>query len=146
MDKKRQVLLAELTRVKKAFVEISDKVNHAVKKAYEALAVAHLEMGQEAVARLRYAEEIPLNGTTASLNEAHITWQAAKELLVAFADMQNKMHRLTQNIRKAQKRAAALGNIIIPTYEARIKYIESQLEERSRDELARLKIIKNKRH
>lgn len=84
----------------------------------------------------------PLAGTTVSLDMAFTTWQTAKEKLAALFDAENEWYTLTQNIRKTQKRAAALGNVIIPAYEARIAYIIAQLEERERDTLARLKLVK----
>ncbi|MCL2203911.1 MAG: V-type ATP synthase subunit D [Defluviitaleaceae bacterium] len=139
LDKKRQVLLAELRAAKARLHAVKAETSQAVGQAYEALAQAHLEMGRDAVHALRNQAHFPLAGTTASLDAAFFTWQRAKKWLVQLADAENSIYRLTQNIRKARKRAAALGNITIPTYETRIKYIQSQLEERSRDELARLK-------
>ena len=41
-------------------------------------------------------------------------------------------------IKKTQKKTSALGKITIPNLEARITYIEQQLEERERDEWVRL--------
>ncbi|MCL2500476.1 MAG: V-type ATP synthase subunit D [Defluviitaleaceae bacterium] len=144
MDKKRRILLTELRAAKKNFDAICAEADFAVHKAYEALEEVHLEMGRDAVERIRHEPRYSLAGTTASLDEAFLTWQRAKKTLVILFGALERIHYLTQGIRKAQKKAAALGNVTIPTYEARIRYIQSQLEERTRDELARLKAVKSR--
>ena len=48
-------------------------------------------------------------------------------------------------IKKTQKRANALKNIIIPKYGYTIKYITDSLEEKEREEFTRLKVIKNQK-
>ena len=83
-----------------------------------------------------------LNETTSTLDEAMLAWKKVGELIIKLAEAQITVYRLNMHILQAQKRAAALNNITIPTLEARIKYIQNQLEERERDELARLKVAK----
>ena len=82
--------------------------------------------------------------TTVSFDTAVFLWNKARELIVTWAAAENTLQRLNNHIKITQKRANALGNITIPMYEARIKYIQERLEERERDELARLKLVKNK--
>jgi len=83
-----------------------------------------------------------LSTTTVSLDEAVMAWNKAKDIIISWAAIENSVNRLNLHIKKTQKRANALGNITIPMYEARIKYIQERLEERERDELARLKLVK----
>ena len=52
-------------------------------------------------------------------------------------------YRLARNIKKTQKRANALKNITIPTYENLTKNITNALEEKDREEFTRLKVIKS---
>ena len=85
-----------------------------------------------------------LCNTTASFDEAVLAWQKSRELIVTWAAIENTIHQLNLHIKKTQKRANALKNITIPKYEARIKYIYERLEERERDELARLKTVKDR--
>ena len=80
-----------------------------------------------------------LSNTTVSLDEAVLAWEKVREHIVSWAVIENTVLRLKFHISKTQKRANALENITIPKYEARIKYIQERLEERERDELARLK-------
>ena len=143
MDKKHRVLLAELRTAKINLNEACALTERALEKSYHALGIAYMEMGRDAVERIRDSNHYSLAGTTASLDEAYFTWKEAKKALVIFADAQARVNRLTQNIHKLRKRAAALEKIIVPVYEDRIKYIQSQLDERGRDELVRLKVMRN---
>ena len=47
-----------------------------------------------------------------------------------------------ESIKKTQKRANALKNITIPSYQALVKDITNALEEKDREEFTRLKVIK----
>ena len=50
--------------------------------------------------------------------------------------------RLAYAIKKAQKRANALQNIVIPGLNAEISRISDALEEKEREEFVRLKVVK----
>jgi vacuolar-type H+-ATPase subunit D/Vma8 len=52
------------------------------------------------------------------------------------------MNRLADAIKKTQKRANALQNIVIPGLDGTIRFITDALEEKEREEFARLKVIK----
>jgi V/A-type H+-transporting ATPase subunit D len=54
-------------------------------------------------------------------------------------------YRLAMSIKKTQRRANALKNIIIPKYEELTRDISQILEERERDEFTRLKVIKKRK-
>lgn len=80
--------------------------------------------------------------THPSLDEAYVRFDDVKKLVCELAEVENTVYRLAYNIRKTQKRANALENIIIPKYENTIKVISSALEEKEREEFTRLKVIK----
>ena len=86
-----------------------------------------------------------LSETTVSLDKAVLAWKKALELIVSWGAIENTIYKLDLHIKKTQKRANALRNITIPMYETRIKYMQERLEERERDELARLKHVKGRR-
>lgn len=56
--------------------------------------------------------------------------------------MEISIYRLAEAIRKTQKRANALQNIVIPGYDSAIRFISEALEEKEREEFSRLKVIK----
>ena len=58
------------------------------------------------------------------------------------AEVENSVYRLANAIRKAQKRANALKNIVIPDFEKTVKFISDSLEEKEREEFSRQKVIK----
>ena len=58
------------------------------------------------------------------------------------AAIENSVYRLANEIKKTQRRANALSNIIIPQFEETIKMITEALEEKEREEFSRLKVIK----
>ena len=83
--------------------------------------------------------------TFSSLDEAYQKFNEVKDLTITLASIENSAYRLAINIRKTQKRANALKNIMIPKYEQLVKNISETLEEHDRDEFTRLKVIKKKR-
>ena len=82
--------------------------------------------------------------TRVSLDEAQMAFNRVKELTIKLSTIETSAIRLATNIKKTQKRANALKNITIPTYEAIVKNITNALEEKEREEFTRLKVIKER--
>ena len=80
--------------------------------------------------------------TSDSLDEARIAFERVKELTADLATVETSAYRLAESIKKTQKRANALKNITIPSYQALVKDITNALEEKDREEFTRLKVIK----
>lgn len=76
------------------------------------------------------------------MDEAYIQFQKVKDLTRRMAEIETSIYRLAQSIKKAQKRANALRNIVIPGFDSTIRTITEALEEKEREEFVRLKIIK----
>ena len=174
LDKKRQVLANEFILAQERSKDIRENLNTALIKANNTLRAALMEMGLIAVQsicdyipksasvtifsrsimgvvlplvnseHIKHTLHYPLYGTTMAFDEAVLAWEAARDFIIAWGAIENAIYRLNMQIKKTQKRANALGNIVIPKYESRIKYIQEQLEERERDELSRLKLVKGK--
>ena len=83
--------------------------------------------------------------TMTTLDEAYLKFDQVRKLTVRLAEIETAVYRLATNIKKTQKRANALKNIIIPRYEQVVSDIASVLEEKDREEFTRLKVIKNKK-
>ena len=79
-----------------------------------------------------------------SADEAQKAFNRVKELTIKLSTIETSAIRLATNIKKTQKRANALKNITIPTYEAIVKNITNALEEKEREEFTRLKVIKER--
>lgn len=172
MDKKRNILIRELMELIDRAAEIQKEIARTFSQAYAALADANIAMGISRVETISRAMpvddsivvksrsvmgvEIPLvehgktpnnphfgfRDSSAALDEARNKFMAVKEMSLALAQIENSAYRLATNIKKTQKRANALKNIMIPRYEGITARIQNALEEKEREEFTRLKVIK----
>ena len=174
LDKKRNILIREMMMLIDKASEIQDKIDSTYHKAYKALEVANITLGfcdeisksvpEETSLKLSYRSvmgvEIPIvtidensnNGiyfsisnTNSSLDEDYLRFHEVKELTAVLAEVDNSVYRLADAIKKTQKRANALKNVMIPKFEATVKFITEALEEKEREEFSRLKVIKSQK-
>ena len=175
MDKKRNILLKELMGLIDEAKDIQEEIDATFTKAYACLQRANIEHGISKVQELAFTvpiedslkmqtrsimgteiplvqhEEAPINPTYAyyntreSLDDARVKFDKVKELTIKLSMVENSAYRLANNIKKTQKRANALKNITIPTYETLTKDITNALEEKEREEFTRLKVIKRQK-
>jgi V/A-type H+-transporting ATPase subunit D len=176
MDKKRNILIRELIALIDQAADIQSQIDVTFTTAYSTLQVANIQLGIHYVQEISYTvpiensiriktrsimgTEIPLvesepagnmptyglYSTTKALDKAKIAFDKVKELTLRLSMIENSAYRLANNIKKTQKRANALKNITIPTYEALTKSIQNSLEEKEREEFTRLKVIKRMQH
>ena len=172
MDKKRNILIRELMNLIDEAKDIQSEIDATFTAAYQALQQANIELGIHYVQEIGMSvpvedsirikvrsimgTEIPLvqheappltptyafGDTTQSLDEARMKFEKVKELTIKLSMVENSAYRLATNIKKTQKRANALKNITIPSYETLTKNITNALEEIDREEFTRLKVIK----
>ena len=174
LDRKREQLTAELIPLAHDAETIQQEVWKLVAAAYSALRQARLTMGQERVewaalavhktvdVRLKFRgvmgvsipvvearggpPEMPysLGETSATLDEANDAFRQVLGRLPQLAELVTSVWRLAGELRKTQRRVNALQYIFIPEYEETVTFIQSALEERERDEVFRLKLLKNR--
>lgn len=174
LDKKRNILIREMMMLIDRANEIQDVIDDAYDKAYNALQRANIfsgfcdEISQsvpiETSLKLSYRsvmgveipivsmqkENIPelnygLFNTTSSLDNAYLKFNEVKVHTTELAEIENSVYRLADSIKKTQKRANALKNVMIPKLEKELKFITDALEEKEREEFSRLKVIKKKK-
>jgi V/A-type H+-transporting ATPase subunit D len=173
LDRKRNILIREMMVLIGKAASIQDKIDNTYDEAYKALQKANITLGvcgelsqtvpidnQLNVAyRSVMGVEIPmvslessvtpipfgLNSTNSMLDDAYNKFNDVKRLTAELAEIENSVYRLADAIKKTQKRANALKNIMIPRFEATVKFITSALEEKDREEFSRLKIIKKQK-
>lgn len=173
MDKKRNILLRELMALIDQAREIQSEIDTTYTEAYKALQLANIQLGIHFVEEMAASvpvensiriktrsimgTEIPLvqhepepmklsydyYSTRESLDEARLHFERVKDLTIKLSMIENSAYRLAASIRKTQKRANALKNITIPTYQALVADITNALEEKDREEFTRLKVIKS---
>ena len=86
-----------------------------------------------------------LHSSNASLDDAFVKFVEVKRMSAELAEIENSVFRLSDAIKKTTRRANALKNIMIPRFQADIKFINEVLEEREREEFSRMKLIKKKK-
>lgn len=174
LNKKREVMMAELLQVSHEAAEAQQTVQAQLDQAYRSLAMAQLSMGRE---RLEWtalsvneslavdiiphsimgvvvpgirAQEGPyqtpygLGETTVPVDEAAAAFRDVLEKIPRLSELVTRVWRLARELQKTQRRVNALEHIFIPRYEATIDYIERVLEERERENIFSLKLLKSK--
>ena len=79
-----------------------------------------------------------------SWTRPYFKFREVKDLIRDLAETENSIYRLAYAIKKAQKRANALKNIVIPGLDSEIFRISDALEEKEREEFVRLKVVKGR--
>jgi len=80
--------------------------------------------------------------TNASIDRAAKQIKTMLPKICKAAEYENSIFSLAKALEKTQKLLNALQNVIIPMYRQRIRFILATLEERDREEFARLKKVK----
>lgn len=174
LDKKRNILIREMMALIDRASQIQGTIDEAFSNAYKALERANITLGfcselSKTVpfdtsvhmdSRSIMGVEIPmltidkpeenelhygLRNTNARFDEAVALFMQAKYLTVELAEIENSVFRLAVAIKQTQKRANALKNIMIPKFEADVKFITDALDEKDREEFSRLKVIKKQK-
>lgn len=105
-------------------------------------------MGTEIPSAVHKKEIVKRNygfyNTTNTVDEAIFKFNEIQEKLIELAILENTIFRLKKSIEKVRTRANALKNIIIPENEKILQDISDKIEEREREEFARLKVVKKK--
>lgn len=171
MDRKRNVLIREMVALIDKSKLVRDNIEQTYEKAYLALQKANMTLGsvstfmqfvpEESELQLSFRSVMGVELPTVTLPErklvpqydvamtnsyldyAVICFNETKYMTVALAEIENSIYRLAVAIKKTQKRANALKNIIIPKYEAQLSFITNSLEEKEREEFSRQKVIKS---
>lgn len=170
MDRKRNILIREMMQLLDDVKMIRDQITETYAQAYLALQEANMSLGVISdvvdavpidngihvsyrsvmgvdIPKVTYDKQPPqlsygLERANSKLDYAYRCFHKVKELTVILAEVENSVYRLANAIRKAQKRANALKNIVIPDFQETVKFISDALEEKEREEFSRQKVIK----
>ncbi len=175
LDRKRNILIREMMTLIDHANAIQAQIDNAYAEAYIALQTANItngfcedisnavpiENGLHLDSRSVMGVEIPIltmdesenynylhygtRTTNSAVDKAFILFTKVKQLTVELAEIENSVYRLAVSIKKTQKRANALKNIMIPRFEETVKFISDALDEKDREEFSRLKVIKRKK-
>lgn len=174
LEQKRQILIFELMSRLGRAREVESAVAESLDRARAALREATLDIGSPAldraalgvkldsglklagqhlmgltIPRLTLRADAPrvpfgINGTSANTDAALRRFWALLPLLAELAELQNAVLRLARELRKTQRRCNALSKIFIPAYRETLAYVSGTLEERERESLTILKLIRDR--
>ena len=172
MDRKRNILIREIMELMDEAEDLQERIDSTFSEAYASMRLAEISMGGSAQSganavpiddsfSIRFRSvmgvELPvvsaepeepsgppygLAFTSSDLDDAYFKFAEVKELIRELAETENCIYRLAYAIKKAQKRANALQNIVIPGLDTEIARISDALEEKEREEFVRLKVVK----
>jgi V/A-type H+/Na+-transporting ATPase subunit D len=174
LEQKRQILIFELMSRLNRAEEAERRVAEALRQAFEALQEATLDIGSEAIDRVtlgvamkhdiemtddrlmgmgvpkvsvraeRMGVRFGVSGTSSNTDIAMSKFVDVLPLLADLAELENAVMRLARELRRTQRRTNALSKIFIPQYRETIDYITGSLEERERESLIILKMIRDR--
>lgn len=172
MDRKRNILIREIMDLIDEAESLQQRIDSTFSEAYASMRLAEISMGGSAESganvvpidnsfSIRFRSvmgvELPvvsaepeepsgppygLAFTSSDLDDAFFKFAEVKDLIRELAETENCIYRLAYAIKKAQKRANALQNIVIPGLNAEISRLSDALEEKEREEFVRLKVVK----
>ena len=133
MDRKRNVLIREMVALTDKSKLVRGNIEQTYEKAYAALQKANITLGSVSTLTQFVPEETDLK----------ISFRSVMGVELPTVELPDKPIVPQYDIKKTQKRANALKNIIIPKYEAQVRFISNSLEEKEREEFSRQKVIKS---
>lgn len=174
LEQKRQILVFELASRVATWRQLRQQTDAALREAFLALREALVEAGSDAIDRaslgvpgdfevrigerrlggLRVPQVLvrvpeagaPFGpaGTSARADEVYRRFREILPRLGDLAELQTVLHRLTHELRKTQRRCNALARLFIPDHREAIGYIAATLEERERESLGILRMIRDR--
>lgn len=173
LDRKRNVLIREMLLLIDDAKSLNGVVEQTFFAAHEALENANITLGvigsmAESVDiddgitvtyRNVMGVEIPkielaqrplavnygMYNTNSQLDIAYIKFAQAKKLCALLAETETAVFRLSNAIKRVQRTANSLKNVMIPKYRDLVFEISDALEERERESFSQLKVIKSRK-
>ena len=174
LEQKREILVMELMRMVDRVKLLEADVDKCIDRAYPALKNMLMTVGGDRVERIAHSVEYSFNikkkpvviggmgfttidvelpkkelfssflGTFPDSDEVMARFFELLPLLTQLASIRTIVWRLAMEVKKTQRRVNALDKMVIPQSKETVKYIESVLEERERDNVFVLKSLKNR--
>ena len=174
LEQKREILVMELMRMVERVKLLEADVDKCIDKAYPALKNMLMSIGGDRVERIAHSVEYSFNitkkpvviggmgfttisvdlpkrelfssfiGSFPDSDEVMARFFELLTLLTQLASIRTIVWRLAMEVKKTQRRVNALDKMVIPQAQETVKYIESVLEERERDNVFVLKSLKNR--
>ncbi len=175
LEQKREILVMELMRIVDKVKVLEKEIDASVSKAYASLKSMLVAIGGDNVERIAESVDYDFDivkktsvvagmsfttldvnlpekklfssfmGTFPDSDQVMSDFFELLSLLTQMASIRTIAWRLAVEVRKTQRRVNALDKMVIPQDKETVKYIESVLEERERDNIFVLKSLKNRK-
>jgi V/A-type H+-transporting ATPase subunit D len=176
LEQKREILVMELMQMVEKVKLFEKDMDKCIAKAYPALKNMLMAVGTDRTERIAHSVDYSFNLTAKPVVVAGMQFTSLdvslpkKELFYSFLDtfpdsdevqsdffelltlitqlasIRTIVWRLAMEVKKTQRRVNALDKMVIPQDKETVKYIESVLEERERENVFVLKALKNKQN
>ncbi len=174
LEQKREILVMELMHLVEKVKLLEQEIDKCIARAYPALKNMLLSVGGDRVERIAHSVDYSFEitkkpvvvagmnfttidvklperqlfssflGTSPSSDQVMVDFFDLLSLLTQMASIRTIVWRLAMEVKKTQRRVNALDKMVIPQDKETVKYIESVLEERERDNVFVLKSLKNR--
>ena len=174
LDQKRNILIVELLNLVDQTVSFQEKVDGALKEAFDTLSKAILKMGKLKVQTIAGAVNIETNikiknrrvmgvilpvvetsfeehspffslqDTSFWIDDAFMKFKEALSIMGKFAELKISVIRLSSEVRKTIRKVNALEKIAIPDLEETVTYVQNRLEENEREMFMLMKLVKER--
>ena len=174
LEEKREILVRELMSLVEQVKLLEDEIQQAIDQAYPAFKRMLMLDGADQVERIAHSihydfdmiekvivvggmqfetieVELPkkelfysILGSYANTDDVIVKFFNLLNLLTQMASIRTIVWRLAEEVKRTQRRVNALDKMIIPQATETIKYIESVLEERERENVFVLKALKKR--
>jgi V/A-type H+/Na+-transporting ATPase subunit D len=145
---RRALALAEVADGPEAVRSAALTTRRGIRLAARPVIVAGVHIAEiefQPVARARFARGYTAGGSSAHIDAVASAFEAITEQMLRLAAYEVRLRRLTQEIGVTNRRVNALATVVIPQLEAETRLILTRLEERERQEIYRLKRIKERK-
>lgn len=174
LDKKRKALLKEYNLKIDERNSLNDEVNETIASVHKSIKKALITIGEDQLMELAGSipedrsirlkekefmqttmyqiefdqEKLDLSYSFYSTNilfdQALLDLNELKEKVYKLAGLDSTINNLNREIKKTSKKVNSLDKVQIPKYQALIKDISSQIEEKDREEFSKTKMVKER--
>ncbi len=174
LDQKRNILIVELLNLVDQTAVFQEKIEDALKEAFDTLSKAILKMGKLKVQNIAGAVNIKssikiktrrvmgvilpvvetdfeehspyfsLQDTSFWIDNSLVKFKEVLSMMGRFAELKISVLRLSREVQKTIRKVNALEKIAIPDLEETVNYIQNRLEENEREMFTLMKMVKER--
>ncbi|MCK4777848.1 MAG: V-type ATP synthase subunit D [Actinomycetia bacterium] len=100
------------------------------------------EVEKKTISRSALTRGYSVTGVSSRIDETAERFEEELNMIIEVAAVETKLKRLGSEIQKTRRRVNALDYLVIPTLKDQVKFIQTALDERAREDLFRLKKVK----